>query len=157
MPLLISSHANDYSRDMLLELMNGEGFQGTYDFLYMPMDFHRRAGLGYAFVNLVTHEDAIKVRQHFDGFTNWIVNSQKICEVAWGEPLQGLAAHVDRFRNSPVMHEDVPDEYKPALFKSGVRSPFPVPTKRIRAPRLKHRSNIEKSDCSFSHSPELQH
>merc|ERR1712026_538534 len=26
-----------------------------------------------------------------------------MCEVSWGDPLQGLQAHIDRYRNSPVM------------------------------------------------------
>ena len=30
-------------------------------------------------------------------------------------------AHVERYKNSPVMHKSVPDEYKPAIFKDGVR------------------------------------
>ena len=43
-------------------------------------------------------------------------------------------AHVDRYRNSPVMHRDVPDEYKPVIFKNGVRKNFPRPTKKVKAP-----------------------
>ena len=38
----------------------------------------------------------------------------------WSHPYQGLDAHIERYRNSPVMHEDVPDEYKPM---SGPRIP----------------------------------
>eukprot|EP00929_Paragymnodinium_shiwhaense_P120457 TRINITY_DN92409_c0_g1_i1.p1 TRINITY_DN92409_c0_g1~~TRINITY_DN92409_c0_g1_i1.p1 ORF type:complete len:514 (-),score=147.09 TRINITY_DN92409_c0_g1_i1:185-1726(-) len=130
---------NDYTRDMLCDLLDCEGFKRMYDFVYLPIDFNRCAGLGYAFVNFAVHEDADRARKHFEGFTRWRVQSHKVCEVNWGEPLQGLAAHIERFRNSPVMHEGVPHEYKPALFENGVRVPFPEPTKRIRAPRLKHR------------------
>eukprot|EP00439_Symbiodinium_sp_Y106_P038344 s1688_g4.t1 len=39
-------------------------------------------------------------------------------------------AHVERYRNSPVMHRSVPDEYKPVIFKNGVRKKFPRPTKK---------------------------
>ena len=39
------------------------------------------------------------------------MSSQKVCEVCWGNPLQGLGAHIVRYRNSPVMHQSVPDEY----------------------------------------------
>ena len=28
----------------------------------------------------------------------------KVCRVTWSGPHQGLAAHVERYRNSPVMH-----------------------------------------------------
>lgn len=54
----------------------------------------------------------------------------------WGGPHQGLEAHVERYRNSPVMHEDVPDTFKPVLFANGVRISFPLPTRKLRAPRL---------------------
>ena len=30
-------------------------------------------------------------------------------------------AHVERYKNSPVMHKSVPDEYKPVIFADGVR------------------------------------
>jgi hypothetical protein len=42
---------------------------------------------------------------------------------------------VERLRNSPVMHERVPEVYKPALFVNGLAVSFPAPTRRIRAPR----------------------
>lgn len=57
--------------------------------------------------------------------------------VNWASPHQGLEAHIAHFRNSPVMHEDVREEHKPALFKDGERVEFPKPTKVIRAPRLR--------------------
>ena len=48
--------------------------------------------------------------------------------------LRGLEAHVERYRNSPVMHRSVPDQYKPVIFKDGVRKPFPRATKKVKAP-----------------------
>merc|ERR1712113_384949 len=115
---------NDYTRAMLLELLDSQGLAGRYDFAYLPVDFHRGASLGYAFINLVPHEDAEKALFRLHGFRGWKVASQKVCEVCWGEPLQGLSAHVERYRSSPVMHADVPDAFKPVIFKDGVRVPF---------------------------------
>jgi len=135
--LMLRNIPNNYNREMVLELLDAEGFLGSYDFVYLPMDFHRMAGLGYAFVNLVDHDTAERVKSHFEGFANWKLASQKVCEVSWGEPLQGLEAHIERYRNSPVMHEDVPDKYKPVLYENGKRIEFPPPTKRIRPPRVK--------------------
>jgi len=133
--LMLRNIPNDYSRDMLLELLDAQGFAARYDFLYLPVDFKRMAGLGYAFVNCASEVDAEQMMATFHGFRQWRFNSAKVCEVVWGEPLQGLRAHVDRYRNSPVMHGSVPDSCKPAMFENGVRKPFPAPTKRIRAPR----------------------
>lgn len=128
---------NNFTRDMLLELLDLEGFSGRYNFVYLPVDFQRLSGIGYAFVNFATTEDAEEAKCNLEGFNAWQVMSNKVCSVAWGDPLQGLNAHIQRYRNSPVMHPDVPDQYKPVLLAAGVRQPFPAQTKRIRPPRMK--------------------
>jgi hypothetical protein len=76
-------------------------------------------------------------KAHFDGFCKWFCQSPKVCEVTWTDPHQGLEEHVERYRNSPVMHEDISDIYKPRLYAGGQRIPFPAPTKRIRPPRVR--------------------
>jgi hypothetical protein len=68
-------------------------------------------------------------------------------ETHWGHPLQGLDAHVQRYRNSPVMSESVPDECKPLLLQDGLRVPFPLPTKQLRTPR--RRGMLLKSADAF--------
>lgn len=136
--LMMRNIPNNYTRDMLLELLDAEGFQGRYNFVYLPIDFQRLSGIGYAFVNFETSRDAEEAKETFQGFSDWKISSNKTCAVSWGEPLQGLQSHVDRYRNSPLMHADVPDQYRPVLLKDGIRQPFPEPTKRIRPPRMKH-------------------
>jgi len=126
---------NNYTRTMLLELIDSEGFSGQYDLVYLPMDFKNNVGLGYSFVNLVDTETAKRFQRHFSGFRDWKAQSDKVCEVTWSGAIQGIDAHIERYRNSAVMHESVLDECKPVLFKDGKRVPFPQPTKRIRAPR----------------------
>lgn len=126
---------NNYTREMLLDLLNSHGFKNSYNLVYLPIDFQTEVGLGYAFINLTG--DVQHFRDHFHGFSDWQVASQKVCHVSWSNPLQGIQAHIDRYRNSPVMHESVPDEYKPMLFVNGERVAFPAPTKRIRPPRLR--------------------
>jgi len=128
-----------YSRTMLIELLEAEGFTDRYDFVYLPIDFNSQAGLGYAFVNFLIPEDADFCQKHFEGFCNWSTPSEKVCSVTWAGPHQGLYAHVQRYRNSPVMHESVPDEWKPAMFVNGTRMPFPPPTVAIRKPKIRRR------------------
>jgi hypothetical protein len=135
--LMLRNIPNSYSRNMLIELLDKEGFSGLYDLVYVPVDFGRLAGLGYAFVNLITNDAAESARQTFQGFNRWNNTSQKVCEVSWSGPLQGLCSHIEHYRNSPVMHDSVPEYYKPALFQGGSRRPFPRPTKEIRAPRVR--------------------
>jgi RNA recognition motif-containing protein len=137
--LMLRNLPNSYTRNMLSELLDNEGFSGHYDLVYVPVDFMKLAGLGYAFVNFTSNEAAEKARQAFQGFAAWKNTSQKVCEVSWSGPLQGLSAHIEHYRNSPVMHESVPECYKPGLFQGGLLRPFPHPTKEIKTPRMKRR------------------
>lgn len=138
--LMFRNLPNNYNRSTLLHMLDSEGFKGTYNLVYLPTDFRNFAGFGYAFVNFVTHDDAKRAKASFQGFARWRVPSRKTCDVVWSGPVQGLQAHTERYRNSPVMHDSVPDEYKPAVFVDGIRVPFPAPTKRIRPPRVRRNS-----------------
>mmetsp|Transcript_7222 Transcript_7222/g.20352 ORF Transcript_7222/g.20352 Transcript_7222/m.20352 type:complete len:412 (-) Transcript_7222:135-1370(-) len=139
--VLLRNLPEDFTRAALLELLEDEGFEGTFDFVYLPMDFGAKVCLGYAFVNFVSGSDAQRCWEIFSGYSDW--ESDKVCEVTWGEPCQGLQAHIDRYRNSPVMHKSIPEEWKPLIFQDGARLPFPAPTKSISAPKLRRRAGKE--------------
>lgn len=127
-----------FSRDMLTDLFDRHGFSRCYDFVYMPINFRTQVTFGYAFVNLTSEQYAKRIKEVFEGFADWGLRSDRVCEVTWSDMHQGLPMHIERYRNSPVMHESVPDEYKPAFYVDGIRVMFPPPTKRIRAPRIRH-------------------
>lgn len=133
--VMLRNLPNNYTRDMLMELVDTLGFNGQYDLIYFPVDFRTGAGLGYAFVNLCTPRNALKLWKRLEGFSRWALPSQKVCSVTWSHPHQGLESHVARYRNSPVMHPAVPDRWKPALFERGTRVAFPGPTKKLKMPR----------------------
>jgi len=136
--VMLRNMPNNYTRDMLLELMDAMGFEACYDFAYLPVDFKSQAGLGYAFINFISTAEAQRCFDEFEGFSDWKVPSEKVCTVTWGSPYQGFEAHVERYRNSPVMHHSIPDEWKPVLFdEEGMRAPFPVPTKTIKTPKVR--------------------
>mmetsp|Transcript_88157 Transcript_88157/g.254269 ORF Transcript_88157/g.254269 Transcript_88157/m.254269 type:complete len:256 (+) Transcript_88157:91-858(+) len=132
--LMMRNLPNDYTREMLLDLLSEKGFARAYDFVYLPVDFDRGCGLGYAFVNLVDVALVQAFRDAFDGYTNWTVRSSKVCRASWSDRDQGLWANLRRYRNSPVMHPSVPDAYKPCLYSGGERVPFPVAKKQLRPP-----------------------
>jgi len=136
--VMLKNIPNNYTRDMFLRMLDEHGFVGLYDFVYLPCDFVRDANLGYAFVNVVHHGTVTALWTTFDGFSDWELPTAKVCKVSWSGPHQGLEAHVARYRNSPVMHKSIRDEYKPMIFQQGVRQPFPPPTKRIKAPDKTH-------------------
>merc|ERR1712187_580725 len=120
---------------MLMEVLREEGFANLVDFVYVPTCFERHVNFGYAFVNLITHQEADRCRDRFQNFTRWPVDSEKGCEVGIGDFCQGLDAHFERSLNSPVMHETVSDEFRPAIYKNGERHRFPSPTPAVRLPR----------------------
>merc|ERR1712216_435423 len=109
--------------------------------LYLPIDFVRHANLGYAFVNLLDSDIAARFWKCFDGFSEWSTPTQKVCEVSWSKPCQGLRQHIDRFRNSPVMHESVPDACRPIILYEGTRVAFPPPTRAIQPPQCRDSRN----------------
>jgi len=145
-----------YARETLMEKLNGAGFHSEYDFVYMPMNFRAKSTFGYAFVNFCTPGAAARSRATFTGFKDWGPDCEKASEVSWSDMHQGLKAHVERYRNSPVMHQSVPDEYKPVMLAHGVRVPFPPPTKRIRMPRIRRAQDGEGEDegPEFDEGPE---
>jgi hypothetical protein len=136
--LMMQNIPNEYSRQMLLDLLNGNGFAGKYDFAYLPLDFKTKRSLGYAFLNFTSKEVATQFLNAFEGFSGWCIPSRKVCAVTWSA-LQGLEAHVECYRSSPVMHSSVPEECRPLLFESGQKIPFPEPKKKIREPRAWNR------------------
>lgn len=144
--IMLRNIPNKYSSDLLVQLLDERGFKAQYDFVYLPMDFQNKVNLGYAFVNLLTNAEAVRFRDIFQGFCGWKFESVKESDISWAHPHQGLAEHIDRYRNSPVMHPSMPEEYKPLIFQGGVRVPFPAPTRPIKAPKL--RLNKERQGMS---------
>lgn len=134
--VMLRNIPNNFTQSSIVELLNKNGFAGLYDFVYLPMDFNRNANLGYAFVNLVSSDAVENFWTTFNDYT-WEGPSKKVCGVTWSSPCQGLEEHIERYRNSPLMHESVPDEARPMLFRDGIQVSFPPPTKSIRAPRFR--------------------
>lgn len=158
--LMLRNVPTTYSRAVLLELLRKKGFGGQFDFVYLPMDFKSHNSLGYAFVNLRSAEQATHCWEAFDGY-RWEQEEGKheegsdgdaTCNVSWSCPYQGLEAHVERYRNSPIMHDDMPDDYKPAVFDGEKRVPFPPPTKKLKAPRVRPPGGDAASTCGMAAS-----
>lgn len=116
----------------LAELLDRLGFVGCYDFLYVPANLRESKAFGFAFVNMVSHLAALVLKEHFDGFV--VEEGREPLAVQWCDAHQGLAAQIERYRESPIMHEDVLDRFKPMLFQNGRRQPFPPPTRPVQFP-----------------------
>merc|ERR1712228_942532 len=99
---------------------DAKGFRDRYDFVYLPFNFDTMANLSHAFVNMLTPADAEHLWEEFNGFSDWAVSSDCTCSVAWNDKNQGLHSLVERYKNSPVMHENVPDHCKPLVLHGGI-------------------------------------
>lgn len=139
--LMIQNVPSQCTNTMMVEMLDSAGFSGKYDFVYAPTDFRTYTAFGYAFVNFTTNNNALQAMEVLGGLICPTWSEQKVAfEVNWCEAHQGLKVHVNKYQNSPVMHPSVLEEYKPLIFKNGVRQRFPPPTKVIKEPRLR-RSN----------------
>jgi hypothetical protein len=125
-----------YTRQMLIDLVAAKGFSQHCDFLYLPINFKRSLNVGYAFLNLTSKEHTERFFAAFEGFNDWEVPSEQVCSVCWSET-KGLAANIERYRNSPIMRDEVPDGFKPTLLADGCPIPFPRPTKDLRSLRFR--------------------
>jgi len=135
--VMIRNFPKRLTRAGFVEMLDKVGFQGKYDFVYMPIDFRKLTAIGYAFVNLTSHDEAVRMMQHFDCCRNWDgqgLETDLAGSVCWSA-VQGLAANVERYRNSAVMHGAVPEEYKPLVLRKGRPVRFPASTRKVRVPR----------------------
>jgi len=113
----------DCSRDGLVARLDHAGLVGQYDFVYLPVSFETLSTHGYGIVNFVSSQAAQTLLDKFPSSANW------------SDQRQGLNEHVANFQDSSLMHEGVPDQFKPILFKDGKRVSFPAPTRQTRMPR----------------------
>lgn len=134
--VLLKNIPEEYTRDMLVETLNAQGFAGLVDFVYSPMDFGTRKSFGYAYINLLTPEDADQFFTAFEDFSDWSVQCSRVADVDWSDR-QGLEGLIERYRNSPLMHSKVPDEAKPIMLLNGIRAGFPAPTQTLKPLRIR--------------------
>jgi len=128
------------SRAELTQVLDSAGFASKYDFLYLPSNMTRGGSYRYAFLNFISSDSAARALAQLNGFTQWSEHlGCPAMQLFWSD-IQGQEAYVEKYRNSPVMHESVPCECKPAVFSNGSIVAFPVPTRAIKAPRLRDRS-----------------
>merc|ERR1719487_70079 len=70
-----------YNREGLLADLDARGFAYTYDFFYLPIDFHTGNNVGYAFINFLDPQTVTQFRATYNGL-QLSADSAKICEVS---------------------------------------------------------------------------
>ncbi|XP_023543808.1 protein MEI2-like 5 isoform X1 [Cucurbita pepo subsp. pepo] len=112
--LMIKNIPNKYTSKMLLAAID-EHHKGTYDFLYLPIDFKNKCNVGYAFINMLSPQHIISFYEAFDGKRWEKFNSEKVASLAYAR-IQGKMALMSHFQNSSLMNED--KRCRPILFHS---------------------------------------
>lgn len=128
------------STDSFMTRLNKEGFTGRYDFVYQPCSFKSGKLLNFFIVNMVSPQDAWTCFHQFNlcwnmDFFDEYEDAESFVQFAEHNEARGLFALTQKYRNSPVMHEDVPAEWKPKLFCNGQEVQFPKPEKLLKRPR----------------------
>lgn len=112
--LMIKNIPNKYTSKMLLAAID-EFHKGTYDFLYLPIDFKNKCNVGYAFINMRSPLLIIPFYETFNGKKWEKFNSEKVAYLAYAR-IQGKNALVNHFQNSSLMNED--KRCRPIVFHS---------------------------------------
>ncbi|KAK4791166.1 hypothetical protein SAY86_031579 [Trapa natans] len=125
--LMIKNIPNKYTSKMLLATID-ERHRGTYDFIYLPIDFKNKCNVGYAFINMTDPSQIIPFYKAFNGKKWEKFNSEKVASIAYAR-IQGKAALIAHFQNSSLMNED--KRCRPILFNTegpnaGDQVPFPM-------------------------------
>ncbi|KAI3759561.1 hypothetical protein L6452_07458 [Arctium lappa] len=125
--LMIKNIPNKYSSAMLLAAINEQN-QGTYDFIYLPLDFKNKCNMGYAFINMIDPLKILQFHKSFNGKKWEKFHSGKVACLAYAR-IQGKAALIAHFQESSLMNQD--KCCHPILFttdgpNAGNQEPFPL-------------------------------
>ncbi|KAK3137795.1 hypothetical protein QOZ80_5BG0457330 [Eleusine coracana subsp. coracana] len=125
--LMIKNIPNKYNCKLLLAVID-ENHRGTYDFIYLPIDFKNKCNVGYAFINMTDPQHIIPFYKTFNGKKWEKFNSEKVASLAYAR-IQGRSALISHFQNSSLMNEE--KWCRPILFhkdgpNAGDQEPFPV-------------------------------
>ncbi|XP_058092930.1 protein MEI2-like 4 isoform X2 [Magnolia sinica] len=154
--LMIKNIPNKYTSKMLLAAID-EHHRGSYDFIYLPIDFKNKCNVGYAFINMIDPMRIVPFFQAFNGKKWEKFNSEKVASLAYAR-IQGKAALIAHFQNSSLMNED--KRCRPILFHSegpnaGDQEPFPIGVNiRSRPGKTRTQTNEENHQGSPSSGEE---
>lgn len=95
-----------WTQHMFLNMVRERGYDGLFNFVYVPFDTVKRKNIGYGFINFMQPQDALRFRDQFDG-VHLDDKSKKPLHV---HPalLQGYKSNYEHFMQTRVAHSSDP-------------------------------------------------
>lgn len=117
--VMVRQVPRQYSQLMLLKEVNHRGFQGLYDFLYLPFDLKKGINVGYGFVSFIHPQHALEFRKAFEGkyLDSHSTNRGKPIHVHPAS-LQGYEANCSHFMTTKTGQKQDP-QFSPLFFPQG--------------------------------------
>ncbi|KFZ06983.1 hypothetical protein V501_06887 [Pseudogymnoascus sp. VKM F-4519 (FW-2642)] len=113
--IMLRNIPNKINQEMLKGIIDETSF-GSYDFMYLRIDFANNCNVGYAFINFEDPWHIIAFVEACAGQRWNRYNSDKVAEVSYAT-IQGKDCLVQKFRNSSVMLEH--PSFRPKIFRTG--------------------------------------
>lgn len=91
-----------YKQQELMEELEGLGFEGSFDFFFTPTDFSSMRTLGYAFINFVSAEWAMRCQNELEGhiFAKYQQKSRKKVAAVSAARLQGFQPNLRHYKEA---------------------------------------------------------
>lgn len=107
--LMLRNVPNAYDREALMAELANLGFEGSFDFLYLPIDTSTKNNVGYAFVNFCNEEACMNCMNALRGyfFKGQPYNRRRPAIVSVAH-LQGLEANLQHYSRTQVFNARLP-------------------------------------------------
>jgi RNA recognition motif-containing protein len=117
--LMVRNIPTRFTSLSLVDILKEYGFDRTFDFFYLPMDFKTKKNCGYAFINFVNREYAMKFIDTFQGLQLKASTSLKSVNIIPSRR-QGFWDNISVFESSDLLSSTTHASFfKPLVSLSG--------------------------------------
>ncbi|KAF4745090.1 hypothetical protein FOZ63_026622 [Perkinsus olseni] len=154
--MMIRNVPKRYTQRMLIQELTGRGFEGTFDFFYLPTDISSGRNLGYAFVNFLTPALAATFKSVFhklqlpgSGSLSTFgdaAGANNNCLSISVAVVQGLKRNLDNLVRNASVHRIKNPEYLPLVVDPvhGCLAPYMVPPHAGHKPQQQARHGVAR-------------
>lgn len=117
--VMVRQISRQYSQWMFLQEVTNHGFNGLFDFLYLPYDLKKGVNVGYGFINFTEPRHALAFRDAYDGV--YLDRQMRLkCKPLRVHPasVQGYKANFEHFAHTKTGQKQDP-AFSPLFFPSG--------------------------------------